>query len=673
LTGANTLLIYLADLTHDYFKITQFTPTGIGFLAAYSKSKLEDTVDIRLFKSVNKLLDAVDREKPDLVGLSNYTWNLALSAFAGRYIKQQYPSLPIVMGGPNIRVEEQSVEAFLAENEFVDKYCMYGAEVSFYQIADYLISLPATQRSGKKLRAKVINGCYSISEGTFQGNSDYEAIQDLDEIPSPFLEGWMDPFLAEGCLPIVETNRGCPFSCTFCVWGISALNKLRKFSLERAKADLSYIAHSEYRAPVIVFGDANFGIIKRDVEIAEHIRGLYEETKSFSRVQLYWSKSYKPHMVDIGKALGHLTETYVAFQSLDPSVLENIKRRNINTDELLNLITLLKQYTDTAQTDILVGLPGETYKSHLSSLDQALAFGLNHIHGGEIRMLPGSEMDTPASRETFCLKTKYRFFEGGYGYYRNQLVYELEEGIRESNSMSEEEMIKLRGIRAFFYCSITLGEHLPLLPILNMKEIRFTKICEEMIRVGKDDPVFNESVGWLVEQSVSEWHDSPEHVKKFVSKKTNVDALLKDNIFVKLNPGFLARIYLDQEQYEAYYRVFSQVLKALLPTDNPKVLDELVEICKKRNFLVNSLRGNRSRTLSLTILPETYSALSESGFLPSSAGSDDPCTINLAIDDTIADFLIEFIESRPNLDFMELSQMILLQAGRFMMKPAKIV
>ena len=75
----------------------------------------------------------------------------------------------------------------------------------------------------------------------------------------------------------------------------------------------------------------------------------------------------------------------------------------------------------------------------------------------------------------------------------------------------------------------------------------------------------------------------------------------------------------------------------------------------------------------MTILPETYSALSESGFLPSSAGSDDPCTINLAIDDTIADFLIEFIESRPNLDFMELSQMILLQAGRFMMKPAKIV
>lgn len=665
------MLIYLSDLTHNYFKTTQFTPTGIGFLAAYSKLQLKNLVDIRLFKSVDKLLDAVDHEKPDLVGLSNYTWNLALTAFAGRFIKKQYPDMPIVMGGPNIRIDPKGIEDFLRKNEFVDKYCMFAGEVSFYKIAEYLFFLSPDQRNGKRLRDQLIDGCYSISSGVFEGNSNYAVIQNLDEIPSPFQEGWMDPFLAEGCLPIVETNRGCPFSCTFCVWGISALNKLRQFSLDRVKSDLSYVAYSKHRTPVIVFGDANFGIIQRDVEIAQYIRKLYDETKSFSRVQMYWSKNYKPYMIDIGKALGHLTQTYVAFQSLDPVVLENIKRKNIKIDQLMSFITELKQFTDSAQTDILVGLPGETYASHLNSLDQALSYGLNHIHGGEIRMLPGSEMDTEESRKKFGLKTKYRFFEGGYGYYRDQLVYELEECIRGSNTMTEEEMIKLRSIRAFFYASITLGEHLPLLPFLNMRGIRFTKVCEEMVDVGREDPVFGKSVNWLIDQSINEWHATPESAEEFISKRENIDALLTDNMVMKLNTGFLAKIYLDRGQYDAYYRVFSSVLKKLLPEENPKVLDELVEICKQRNFLVNCLRGNQSKILSLDLSSETHRVLLESGFLSNHPDNKKSGTIDLEINSTTAQFLVDFIESHPNLNSMELSQMLLLQAGRFLMKPVK--
>ena len=53
---------------------------------------------------------------------------------------------------------------------------------------------------------------------------------------------------------------------------------------------------------------------------------------------MYWAKVAKPHMVDIGKILGHLTHTYIAFQSLDDKVLENIKRKNIRTEELSSLI-----------------------------------------------------------------------------------------------------------------------------------------------------------------------------------------------------------------------------------------------------------------------------------------------------------------------------------------------
>ena len=182
--------------------------------------------------------------------------------------------------------------------------------------------------------------------------------------------------------------------------------------MKRIKNELSYVAKSSFKSSAIVLGDANFGILPRDVEIAQHVRDLYDETKSFSSLKMYWAKISKPHMIDIGKILGHLTHTYIAFQSLDDKVLENIKRKNIRLADLLNLIEKLKGYTYGAQTDILVGLPGETYQSHLNSLEKVLSLGITQIFGGEIQMLPGADMDTEESRKKFGLKTKYRFFNG---------------------------------------------------------------------------------------------------------------------------------------------------------------------------------------------------------------------------------------------------------------------
>ena len=116
--------------------------------------------------------------------------------------------------------------------------------------------------------------------------------------------------------------------------------------------------------------------------------------------------------------------------------------------------------------------------------------GINHILGGEVEMLPGSEMDSEVYRKRFGFKTKYRLIEGAYGVYKDQFVYETQENIRETNHMTEKEMLKLRVIRAFFFASVTLGEHLPLVDYLTNKEISFTKVCEEMVEEGKKDPVF---------------------------------------------------------------------------------------------------------------------------------------------------------------------------------------
>ena len=666
------LLVYLADLAHDYFKVNQYTPTGVGYLAAYAKSKLGKQIEFCLFKSVTKLLDAYEKKKPDLVGFSNYTWNSALSKFAGQWIKNRDPSLPIIMGGPNIRTYPKGIEEFLRANDYVDTYCMFAGEISVYEILKFLLDQPEEKRTSNILRGRVVNGCYSIFKNRLIGNSNYTRSDDLDEIPSPYLTGLMDPFLKEGYYPILETNRGCPFSCTFCIWGISALNKLLRFSMQRVKEELSYVANSSYESSAIVLADANFGILPRDVEIAQHIRNLYDETKSFSSIRMYWSKVAKPHMVDIGKILGHLTHTYIAFQSLDDKVLENVKRKNIRIEELSNLIEKLKGFSYGAQTDLLVGLPGETYQSHMDSLDKALSMGLTHIFGGEIQMLPGAEMDEEDYRDRFGLKTKYRFIEGGYGLYRDQFVYELQESIRETKSMSEDEMLKLRAIRAFFFASVTLGEHLPLVNYLIKNGIKFTKVCEKLVEEGKKDPVFKKSVDWLIRQSIEEWHKNPENAANYLAKSKVKDSLLEEETFLKLNTGFFAKICLDRKQYDSYYKVFKKVLTKFIPEELMNIASQILFLCKERNYFMKCRRGNGARSLSLNFLPETMKALEDSGYITAKQRLKSPKLLNLEMDPVVADHCEKLIVDNPRMKVILLSQTFMLQTGKFVMSPVKI-
>ena len=668
------MLIYFADLSHDYFKVNQYTPTGVGYLASYSKSKLGNKVEFRLFKSITKLFEAYEKEKHDLVGFSNYTWNVALSKHAGELIKDRDPSMPIIMGGPNIRTYRKGIEEFLRTNKYVDTYCMFAGEISVYKILNFLLTQPKNKWKAETLKKQTFDGCYSIFQNHLIGNSNYAKPNDLDEVPSPYLNGMMDPFLKEGYYPIFETNRGCPFSCTFCIWGISALNKVLKFSIQRVKEELSYVANSSVESSALVLADANFGILKRDVEIAQHIRNLYDKTKSFSSIRMYWAKVAKPHMVDIGKILGHLTHTYIAFQSLDDQVLENIKRKNIKTEELSELIEKLKGFSYGAQTDLLVGLPGETFNSHLDSYNKALDMGLTHIFGGEIQMLPGAEMDEEKHRKEYGLKTKYRFIEGGYGLYRNKFIYELQESIRETKTMTEEEMLKLRAIRAFLFASVTLGEHLPLINFLSKKGLKFTKVCEHLVEEGKKDPIFKDSVNWLLKKSEEEWYQDPKKAEEYISESKVKKSLLEEETFLKLNTGFFARICLNKTQYDSYYKVLERVLTNFVSKEEMKIVSQILLLCKERNYFMKCKYGNieNPRFLSLNLLPETMKVLEKIDYITTKQRLQNPKTLKLEMDPVVADYCEKLVEDNPNMKMLLLSQTFMLQTGKFVMSPVQI-
>ena len=609
------MLIYLADLYHDYLPTRQHVPLGVGYIGEYLKSQYPEEVEIVLFKSADKLLDKIDERRPEIVGLSNYTWNEALNHYVGTHIKNlgDY-DVPIVMGGPNISSDENDIAIFLNTHNYVDRYVLYAGERSMAEIIGALLDMSRGKRSGKELRNLHFTSSYALTDEGLNGGAEIDGEKNLDFVPSPYLSGALDEFLDAGFLPIVESNRGCPFSCTFCVWGISALSKIKQFSMDRVRAELDYIGMSNRSFSEIIFADANFGILKRDVQISQHIRDLYEKYNSFQAVQIYWSKSAQPHMIDIGKILGDLTHTYVAFQSLDPVVLDAIKRKNISTEKLVELINELRKYTHSTQTDLLVGLPNESFDSHIRSLNAALNYGINHIQGGEIRLLPGSEMASAASRKQYKIKTKYRLCEGQYGLYRGQLVSEFEEVIRQTSTITEEEMLQLRVLRTIFYASVTLGEHSPLISYLVKNDIPVFDFFKCLVKPDPKYPSFDRALAWCSDRARQEWFDSLNGAREFIELPENASALFGQNSFLKLNYGMLARLICNKNEYEEFACKIENTLITLIPEENPSVLRELVYLCKSRNLVYRLLHGNDVQDKSVILSLDTCLALGLSDY-----------------------------------------------------------
>jgi hypothetical protein len=125
------------------------------------------------------------------------------------------------------------------------------------------------------------------------------------EIPSPYILGVFDSLIAANPDIIwnttIETNRGCPYACTFCDWGSTTYSKVKKFNLERIESELHWIA----RNPVgFIFGaDANFGIFKeRDLEIARMMRRILQGSRVDS-ITMQFAKNSNEHIFEIANEL----------------------------------------------------------------------------------------------------------------------------------------------------------------------------------------------------------------------------------------------------------------------------------------------------------------------------------------------------------------------------------
>ena len=237
LANQKEIVIGLVQINNS-FSGASYLPYTAGLLQSYVEQNLVTTrckflpfiySRIPVQTAVEQLLEA------DIVGFSTYVWNFKLSLEIAKQLKKNKPEVTIVFGGP--QVPDHRTESFLREHTFIDIACHGEGEQAFYSIIN-----------SYHLRnwAKVPSISFIDNKNYFVKNTKADRIKNLNIIPSPYLTGVFKPLIDQNSdvewLALWETNRGCPFSCTFCDWGSATASKVYRFDLERLFKELDWFS-----------------------------------------------------------------------------------------------------------------------------------------------------------------------------------------------------------------------------------------------------------------------------------------------------------------------------------------------------------------------------------------------------------------------------------------------
>jgi len=338
---------------------------------------------------------------------SNYMWSLDINLKISAMLKTRDPGSLTIHGGPSTPGYPKACADFMQRNPSVDIAVHGEGEVAVTEVLENI-----HRRNDGTIRydaaaLKEVPGLTFRSEDEPSGLQNTPVrtrLKEPDSIPSPYLTGVFDSYDGAVEAAIIESNRGCPFGCTFCDWGSATRQKVRKFELDRVKQEIDWIGRNQVR--VIWIADANFGMYDRDIELSEYIVETKKKHGYPLEVVVNYTKNTTRRLVEIIKAFsagGIISQGIISIQTTDEATLEVINRRNIKTEVYDELTGVFADANLPLSTDLMIGLPGITPEAFDRDLQRYFDVDVS-TKAYPTQLLPNSPMADPEYMQKYQIR-----------------------------------------------------------------------------------------------------------------------------------------------------------------------------------------------------------------------------------------------------------------------------
>jgi len=361
---------------------TPSPPLGLAYLAAaLSEAGIEVKVlDLVVFPYSRAMLQNVLAQfQPQITGLTavSMTFNFAVGVI--KDIKQLYPEMLTVMGGPHVSFCARET---LQQFPELDIVVLGEGEQT-------VVELSRAVENGRRWEG--VNGIAYRSGSDIHYTAERTLIADLDALPVPARHLLpLGRYRALGMPVSLTTSRGCPFKCIFCVGRKMVGSRVRYRSPVKVVDELEYLNTLHFHQ--INIADDLFTADKNHCQgVCDEIikRGLTLNWTSFARVD-----TVSEEVLTRMKAAG-CTAVSFGVESGNPQILKTIKK-GITREQVVSAVNMCRRAGITPFASFILGLPGETPQTLQETLDfgeqlkdLGLSFGF-HL----LAPFPGTEIRT---------------------------------------------------------------------------------------------------------------------------------------------------------------------------------------------------------------------------------------------------------------------------------------
>ncbi len=344
---------------------------------AYAPELTVRVVEGTINEPPEAVLERVCAGAPDAVTFSCYLWNIEETLALAARVKQRLPGVTVALGGPEVSYNAADV---LRENSQIDYILSGEGEQS---VPAFLRCLAAGR---DPLEADIPGLCGRKGETVTESAPCVLP----GDVPSPYTPAYLSAL--NGRIAYLETSRGCPYSCAFCLSG--RCGKPRWFGLDRAFRDILTLANSG--AKTVKFIDRTFNADPRHANaILEFILNHYGRDIP-AGVCFHFEIAGDILKEETFRLLERMplgaVQLEIGMQSFCERTLEAVRRKT-DTDVLKrNIRRLVAMGNMHIHIDLIAGLPFEDLPTFAQSFDEGYALGASMLQLGFLKLLHGAAM-----------------------------------------------------------------------------------------------------------------------------------------------------------------------------------------------------------------------------------------------------------------------------------------